>query len=287
MKVRVLLTGASGFIGKYLSSSLNVSKIPLLEVTRSTTNGYFCDIKDSKQVDLMLSQFCPTHLIHLAWCGGGGYAMDPLNYESLNSSMYLVDRFYKSGGHRFVGIGTCFEYAIGHKICSEYKTPTVPATFYGQCKLSLSEYVKASACFYGKSYSWCRLFYVTGCGDAMHKFIPSVCNSFLHNKEFTVNNPSTRLDYIDVRDVANAIKSVTLSDYEGIVNVGSGKGFKLGVIARLLQSKINGGKIYFLENETAPIELVADISVLQNAIHFKPQYNINKTLSAYVAGLGF
>ena len=138
---KILVTGASGFIGKHC--------LPLL-VQRgfevhgtSTTTGFQSpgvqmhqvDLLDHQQVQRLLSIIRPSHLLHLAWIATPPiFWTSPENPKWVQASFSLMQRFIEQGGMRAVFSGSCAEYDWSYGTCSEETTPLHPATLYGKSK---------------------------------------------------------------------------------------------------------------------------------------------------------
>lgn len=220
----VCVTGAQGFIGKHLCCSLEEHGAEVLRLGVTGTPDITCDLHDYSAVSAILRRYKPTHMVHLAWCAGRGYAENIENVRWMQSSIYLINTFYECGGQRFAGIGSCFEYASAENTCCESSTATLPATLYGKTKLALGAYLQACATGLKRSWVWCRPFYITGPGESAHRLVPAACAALSCGETFTTTAPNHVLDYMDVRDVAAGLAKILWADYCGIVNVGSGKG---------------------------------------------------------------
>lgn len=273
MSMRLLITGANGFIGRNLVACLPA------RTTYWACNRQNFDMHNLAAVSAALEEFRPTHCIHLAWYAGAGYADAQENLDWLTSSLHLIKEFYACGGKRFVGIGSCFEYAFGGKPCDEYTTPTFPITLYGMSKLAVMQFLRAYAVSKGASYAWCRPFYILGPGEVPRRLIPSACTAFSQGKVFKVAAYHRLLDYMDVRDVATAIMRISSSDYDGVINISSGFGVSVGSL--LMQLAEIAHTPDCIEAETSNgkfIPIIGCNDILKNCIDFVPQYKIQTSL---------
>lgn len=137
--MRVLLTGASGFIGRYVLRTLQHHGIEVISVgrARSQPSVLFieADLLSLTDFGPLLQQAKATHLLHLAWYAEHGkYWTSPLNLRWTEATTRLVEAFCVTGGHQVVIAGTCAEYDWAHGYCREESTPLNPVTLYGTAK---------------------------------------------------------------------------------------------------------------------------------------------------------
>lgn len=273
--MRILITGSEGFIGRQTLAKLD--KIgEVLPCSRKT-----CDLLDAAAVSKMIRQLAPTHCLHLAWYTQEDYAHSKINLQWLAAGMHLIREFYAMGGKRFIGVGTCFEYAPTSTPCSEEKTKTLPETLYGKCKLALGSFLKSFAPDEKASWAWCRPFFIMGPGESQRRLIPSACCSLLKRENFYTAAYYRMLDYMDVRDVVDALISVLTSDYQGRVNVAVGEERSVGDILAVLAELVrNGSRAFPHANCDNRLPIIGDTTVLRQVIKFKPQYSLRDTLYA-------
>ncbi|HMF58148.1 MAG TPA: NAD-dependent epimerase/dehydratase family protein, partial [Pyrinomonadaceae bacterium] len=167
---RVLLTGASGFIGRHCLTALSERGYEVHAVwskeragvdTMPGSHRHKADLLDSAQVTSLLEQVRPTHLLHCGWYAvPGKYWTATENFRWVESSLHLLQTFAAMGGQRAVGVGTCAEYDWRYGYCSERLTPLNPATTYGACKHALQLMLDALSKQTGLSAAWGRLFFL-------------------------------------------------------------------------------------------------------------------------------
>lgn len=275
--MRILITGAGGFIGKHVASMLK-NRGEVFLCGRDT-----CNMLDTAALSTLVNQLRPTHCLHLAWDTRGDYAESTENLAWLHAGMHFIRAFYAMGGQRFVGVGTCFEYTPGGTPLREADSPTAPLTRYGESKLLLGKFLASHANSTGRSWAWCRPFYLTGPWEAAHRLVPSACRALLQGKDFFTAAYDRELDYLDVRDAAGALATVLESDYCGTVNIGSGRGTRICDLLNLLAGMINtGATIRKKKDSTEKHPIIADISILQHEINFAPRFLMQETLTACI-----
>lgn len=266
----VLLTGASGFIGRHLFNVLNDRNYEVIPVTNvGTTEGVPCNLLDKIWSSHLITTFKPTLLIHAAWDVTSGYRDNPNNVEWLASSFELLKLFYDNGGRRAITIGSCFEYDTYYEydgVCKPYYTPRNPENLYGICKNALFEIANEYTRSKSLSYAHARLFYLYGPGESKGRLVPNLINGMLKNEKVKLGSGQQIKDFLYVTDVANAIVDVLSNTVIGPVNIGSGEGITLGDIAYKIANIFEKSELlefgalpYFKESS----HIVADISVLK------------------------
>ncbi|MGH7511145.1 MAG: NAD-dependent epimerase/dehydratase family protein [Gemmatimonadales bacterium] len=236
---RVLVTGASGFLGRH-------SLVPLLErgyevhgTARGTLDGpeevrwHQADLLDTAQVTAVVQTVRPTHLIHFAWyMEPSANLASPQNLRWVSSSLTLAESFAGTGGRRMVGIGSCFEYDWRYGYCSEAVTPLAPATLYGTAKQAFGGLLDAYARLVGVSLAWARTFFLYGPHEHPDRLVSSVINKLLRNERAETSHGRQVRDYLHVAEAGEAIAALLDSPTTGPVNVASGRPVSLRQIAQ-------------------------------------------------------
>ena len=288
---QVLLTGASGFIGRH-------AILPLVErgfevhcayrTTKSNTipdenhvTWYQADLLNTNDIKNLFDSVSPAYLLHFAWdVTPGTYLESIKNYDWLVSSLHLLHEFAKSGGTRAVCAGTCFEYDLASGYCSEYLTPTVPSTYYGSCKHHLQSIGEKYADKKGFDFAWGRIFYPYGPYEYPTRLVPSVIQSLLNDDPAQCTHGNQIRDFLYVADIADAFVAILDSDVNGIINIGSGKPVSIKElvlqIAQLLgkEDDIQLGALPARENE--PPFIVADTGRLKKEVRWCQKYSLEE-----------
>ena len=114
----VLLTGASGFVGRHCLRFLaeeydEVHAVSSRELPLSSDKivWHRVDLLESAPLSELMSQVRPTHLLHFAWIVTPGvYWSSPDNFRWVQASLELLRLFGENGGKRVVTAGSCAEY---------------------------------------------------------------------------------------------------------------------------------------------------------------------------------
>ncbi|EXJ16920.1 NAD-dependent epimerase/dehydratase family protein [Imhoffiella purpurea] len=239
--MKILLTGATGFLGAYVLECLVRRGIETLCIGRNRPE--LDAAVDYVAVDLLekpnILQLCQktgvTHLLHLAWyTEHGRYWSSPLNLRWSEASVHLVEEFCLAGGRRVVVAGTCAEYDWAYGYCKEDLTPLKPATSYGIAKDATRRLIGSVCEGHGATCSWGRVFQPYGKGESDERLIPSLIRVFRGCQEpFGVNADAYR-DFIHASDVAEGFVTLLLSDVQGAYNISSGEPIKIGDVVVML-----------------------------------------------------
>jgi nucleoside-diphosphate-sugar epimerase len=242
--MKVMLTGATGFVGRYVAEELERQGIEYVSVQRriaSDDRAIQIDLIGTNEFEALFEKFKPTHLIHVAWYAEHGKYWDSeLNLKWVFATRRLVEAFCSAGGQHVVITGSCAEYDWTHGYCVEDVTPLKPKSLYGICKDTTRRVIELTVEKHGVSMSWARVFYPYGPGEASQRLIPSLFKAFKGEVlPFGVNASSYR-DLLHVEDAASAVVTCAQSKFVGAVNICSGRPVRISevvaAVARLNNS---------------------------------------------------
>lgn len=287
---KVLLTGATGFVGRHCLPLLLAQNYEVHAVYSKVAGKahphvqwHKANLLNSIQVSKLMAQVQPSHLLHLAWYAvPGKYWTSLENFRWVQASLDLLQTFVLHGGHRAVMAGTCAEYDWKYGYCSEQITPLLPATLYGTCKHSLQVMLDAFSRQTGLSSAWARVFFLYGPHEHPGRLVPSVICSLLRAKEFHCHNGNQIRDFLYVEDVASAFVALLFNNSQGVVNIGSGNPVSLREVVGKIGEKIGQSDLISFEKTTVfpgePPFLVADNLRLKQETSWNAQYNLDKGL---------
>ena len=288
--MKILLTGATGFIGKYVAERLIIKGIDFVTVGRNAPNinneHINADLLLIKSFEQMLRTAQATHLIHLAWYAEHGkYWTSPLNDKWAEATLKLVEAFCNSGAQGVIAAGTCAEYDWSHGYCSEETTLIKPETLYGQAKDKTRKLVLSICEKYNVPCVWGRIFFPYGKEEHPHRLIPSLVSVFRGERPpFGVNSSQYR-DLLYAFDVAEAFIFLLLSEKTGIFNVSSGKPVQIIDVVYKIATLLNVNPKTILDLTTdrpgEPSLLVGENFKLKS-LGWKPEYTLDEGLEKVV-----
>lgn len=230
----VLLTGATGFVGRHLLRALAARGARLRPVVRTgTLDRLPSDVVTEGAVsstDIFAegadwwAEICGgvDLIVHAAWYAEPGvYLQSAKNLDCRAGTIRLAQGAVKAGVRRFVGIGTCFEYDLTAGRLS-IDTPLRPQTPYAEAKAAACQALSRALPQQGVSFAWCRLFYLYGEGEDRRRLVPYLRARLAAGEPAELTSGTQVRDFLDVADAARMIAETALGAEQGPVNICSG-----------------------------------------------------------------
>ena len=287
---RLLITGATGFIGQQCVNRAAKSRFAVHAVARRPVEYieipyHPVNLFDFRAVSEFLASVRPTHLLHLAWIATPGtYWTSPENRTWVEASKHLMQEFAACGGKRAVITGTCIEYdwQIGG-VCREFETPTKPTSLYGQCKTELREWCTTYSKQAGLSLAWARLFFLYGPNEHPARLVASVARALLAGEKAECTAGTQVRDFLHTADLADALIALLESDMTGPINIGSGQAVSLKQVIETIGVVCDRPELIRLgARPTPPTEpplLVPDVTRLREELGWKPRISLEQGLT--------
>jgi len=233
--MKVLVTGATGFIGNYVITALLKRGINVIATAQSDIKAQKKNwhnqvsfiphtIGNESAAENLFEKFQrPNAIIHLAWQGLPNYRQ-LYHFEEVLPAQYTFIKQLVSQGLKDVTItGTCFEYGMQEGKLSE-DMPALPDNPYALAKHTLhcflDEYKKTTTF----KLKWVRLFYMYGEGQSPTSVLSQLDKALDKGDEtFNMSMGDQLRDYLPVEKMAENIVDICLqNNVTGTINSCSG-----------------------------------------------------------------
>jgi nucleoside-diphosphate-sugar epimerase len=248
--MKVLVTGATGFIGGALLSFLqkmNVEVIALIRNDIDTFSSKYPEVKiisgDLETISTdELNAYNIDTLVHLAWDNVSKVMLDS-HFDHLNIQKIFMDKVFNSNISKVIVSGSCFEYGKvegGIDVSVEPK----PSTNYGVAKNELktwllNRWLKSNR---ELNISWMRVFYVYGENQHERSLYSQLMKAVKEERrEFDMSRGFQIRDFVKIDNVITDFYEEIILDYPGfkVINVCSGNPISVREFAEKLIADFN------------------------------------------------
>jgi UDP-glucose 4-epimerase len=240
--MKVLVTGASGFLGSWICRLLSEEYEVTGLVREASSLAKISDLKNLKIVRLetshwsdIVSDLRPEVLILNHWSGVNNQRRnDPLQFENVNGIQLMAEAALSSGVKTIVGVGSQAELGPLVSTISDIELDN-PTTVYGQAKvetrLAIEDLMKGTEL----RFIWMRIFSTYGPLDEGTWLIPNIVDSLVNNREIGLTKGEQQWSYLHAYDLACAFRTVIEKPgLKGIVNVGNPQTISVHKVASII-----------------------------------------------------
>jgi nucleoside-diphosphate-sugar epimerase len=249
---KILVTGATGFIGNYVVSDLLQQGFSVIASSgneeKATRADWFSrsifipfDFKSFEPaVDYFEFFHRPDLMIHLAWEGLPNYKSSFHVEENLPFQKNFLANLVKNGLSDLTVTGTCLEYGMQEGRLKE-DMPALPSNAYAIAKNELRKFLETFQQEYSFSLKWVRLFYLYGKGQNPNSLVSQLDEAIARgDKVFNMSGGEQVRDYLPVERVAEYLVKIALQDkVNGIINCCSGEPVSVKEFVKKYLNKIN------------------------------------------------
>jgi UDP-glucose 4-epimerase len=278
--MRVVVLGASGFLGSHTCDVLKRAGHQVVAVSRSPQNagrllGMGLNVLTYEELQANIEKYTSSHWIDFSWQGVLGKDRNsPDQFKNVERVRQIANLARASKAYVYIGVGSQAEYGpVGGAISeSQHLNPT---TEYGLAKVRAYETLRRSFFDSPTRLVWVRIFSTYGPGDSDEWLIPSLVKSLVLGSQIDLTPCEQEWDYLFVRDAAEAFLALVESNTAmGEFNLGSGAVTPLRDLVIQVANLVNpshrivfGGQKY---REDQVMHLEADISKISEVTGWTP-----------------
>ena len=269
MKSAIGITGCTGSLGKTL---IKVGK----------NEKFICfsgDIRNQDDIRNWIMNNNLSAIIHLA-------AIVPIKNVNSNKikakevnflgTKNIIDVFKKSNIEWFFFSSTSHVYKYSFAKISE-RSRKYPVSYYGKTKLLAENYIRKQLDKSDKKYCIGRIFSTSNKDQKKNYLVPDLKKRIKKaKKQITFKNLNHFRDFISMQEISKIILALYKKKYQGIINIGRGKGIHLKDIAKIICKKF--GKNFKFEDNENPTYLIANNSRLKKLFKLNKKTNLAKLI---------
>ncbi len=297
--MKVLITGATGFIGANLAHFFVNEKADVHILLRESSNTWrinsilsrlnkhYCDLTGREDTKRVISEIRPNIILHLAMYGGYSFQNDSLKMINTNyiGTINLLDACIKEGFDCFINTGSSSEYGIKDKPMKESDL-LEPIDVYGATKAAATLYCQVLAKKNNLPIFVLRLFSPYGYYEEPARLIPYLIISMLKNEKIKLTSPYAVRDYIFIEDVVESfLLTIDKKDQilpGTILNVGSGSDTKVIEVFKILKEIVGYKMDFTVEGFPRDSDVLrvwrADTEKIQKMLGWYSKYNLENGL---------
>jgi nucleoside-diphosphate-sugar epimerase len=232
---RVLVTGATGFVGANLVRTLlaqgadthllirDAGRVRRLAGILPRATSHTGDLEDFDSLARAFQIARPEIVFHLATPrGADAEARLRIVRTTLLGAAHLIRLAREFGIRKLIVAGSSLEYGTGSEPLREC-APLLPATWHGATKAAATVLYRQAAVEFALPVVILRLFHVFGPLESSHRLVPTAIRAAYSGRPLLLTVPGIRRDWILVDDVVEAmLHAVVRGDPGTVFNIGSG-----------------------------------------------------------------
>ena len=290
--MKILILGSSGFLGKNLLDSLNISDANFFFFSHKkkkykNINFINCDLVNQNEFEKNVCSIYPDVCIDLSWNGIPDYSEEnnKLNLEIKKKNYSIL---VKHKCKKIISMGSCWEYGSYLGKIKEDIRLNKSLNDFAKTKIKVLDHLKYLSQTNAITYIWLRIFFVYGPYTKKTSLLHSIIDQYKKNKTVKLKNYNGSHDYIFVNDVISAIKLCAFRKLDsGIYNVGSGKSTSNLVFLEEFNKLVGISQNMFdKKGISLGNTLIANNKKLFEVVGWFPKFTISDGLSITLKKLG-
>lgn len=228
-KLRILVTGTSGFIAPHLANALALAGYKVFGLQRYVTgrtnyltcgqvNTEYANLCDYVQVRQLIKNIKPDVVFHLAAMSPVSYSYD--RYLEVNETNYiatvnLAEACYRTSENlkHFLFAGTSEEYGNQTEFPIKETAPLKPNSPYAVSKVAANHYLEYMHEAYGFPVTICRPFNTYGRTGTTHFVVERILSQMLNGQEqILLGDPEPKRDFMFRTDHVKGYLSAMLNE---------------------------------------------------------------------------
>jgi UDP-glucose 4-epimerase len=282
--MKVLVTGATGFVGRPVVQSLIRNGHSVLALSRKKKESPKEKCLRWLQADLAhpseylkdIHAFEPEAVVHLAWQDIPDFSFDT-SRKNLNQSIDLLSFVLDLGCCKKIMVsGSDKELNRPSGVCHDSEQGA-PNNGFSWAKHSLRSWLEIVCAKNTVSLGWFRIFFCYGPGQRSASLLPTLLKHLAQNNLPDLRTPKNANDYVFVYDVANSFsKAMSIDFHSGIYNIGSGFSTTVLEMCRISEQVVRGTDELTLKLESKTkdikptIDFWADLTRTNKHINWQP-----------------
>ena len=273
--MRILLTGAGGFLGSNLLQSFSKKHEVLSLKLRKNT----CLDKLKKEI----LSFKPDVFINCGWSSANNYdnTNDYSQFDNITMGVAVFEILSSLKELSYVGFGSFSEYGSKTSKISEINEEN-PTSLYGISKNTFKHMSKLMCEKHSFNWLWLRPCYIYGENDVPTRLIPKVFESCLKNNKIILNSCESKVDYLYIQDFVEAVSLLVDNKHSGVFNICSGNEYKVKDVVESIKRicKFQGEIIFDSKKDRKnfPDYICGDNSKLKQSLNWSPKYELTEGL---------
>jgi dTDP-4-dehydrorhamnose reductase len=229
---KIVITGAEGFLGKYLVNYLTERRWGVVPLNRAIV-----DLTDESKLKEVFNKINPSIVVHTA-----GIAVNEPNIELFEKNLKIITNIIKTLPNKchLINTSSIVVYGDYPNRCDE-NTPTVPTSLYGASKLAIESLIEA----------YSKLETIKGCNLRLTAIVgPNPTHGLLKAFFEKINNlepilngigitPGSIKPFTYIEDVAKAINMAIQNGLQGTYNVGPDDEISCLEVANIMMEEMN------------------------------------------------